>query len=159
MSTTTDTTTCQDCIHPACFHCENPVRSNHHSLADHPGTVSGSIPQALCQSCKRRGGPPTRPQTTVPDACLSCNTPFRPYATSITDHPGTLQNYSGGYCRTCTVRADRAEKYEAQREQKLFHLSDQELARIRAKAPDAYAYHMTRRPYREALGQKIGETA
>ena len=49
--------------------------------------------------------------------------------------------------------------YEAQREQKRFHLSDQELARIRAIAPEAYAYHMARRPYREALGQKIGETA
>ena len=159
MTTTATTTTCQDCEHPACFHCNEPVRSNHHSLADHPGTVAGSIPNSLCMGCKRRGGPPTRPQTKAPDACLSCHTPFRPYATSITDHPGTLQNYSGGYCKACKVRADRAEKYETQRDLKRFHLSDQELARIRRVAPEAYAYHMARRPHREALGQKIGETA
>ena len=159
MTTTINTTTCQDCVHPACFHCKEPVRSNHHRLADHPGTVAGSIPQALCQSCKRRGGPPTQPQTKTPAACLSCDTPFRPYGTTITDYPGTVLNHSGGHCSTCKRRADRAAMYDAQREQKRFHLSDQELARIRAIAPEAYAYHMARRPYREALGQKIGATA
>ena len=156
---TTTATLCQDCEHPACFHCKEPVRSAHHRLADHPGTVSGSIPNAMCKGCNRRGGPPIRPQTTVPDACLSCNTPFRPYATSITDHPGTLLHYSGGYCVTCKRRVDRAAKYGEQLEQKRFHLSDSALARIRRASPEAYAYHMSRRPYREDLGQKIGETA
>lgn len=155
----TKTTTCKNCAHPACFHCHHPVRSSAARLADHPGTVAGNLSEGVCKSCKRRGGPPARPQTKAPDACLSCDTPFRPYGTTIADYPGTVLNHSGGHCSTCKRRADRAAMYEAQREQKRFHLSDAELARIRRVAPEAYAYHMARRPYREALGQKIGATA
>lgn len=154
----TKTITCA-CVHPACFHCQHPIRSSAARLEDHPGTVVGILSKRVCQSCKRRGGPPTQGQQPAPDNCVGCDTRFRPYGTTIADYPGTVLNHSGGHCSTCKRRADRAAMYEAQREQKRFHLSDQELARIRAIAPDAYAYHMTRRPYREALGQKIGETA
>ena len=155
----TKTTTCKNCAHPACFHCQHPIRSSAARLADHPGTVVGILSKRVCQSCKRRGGPPTQGQQPAPDNCVGCGTRFRPYGTNIIEYPGTVLNHSGGHCSTCKRRADRAAMYEAQREQKRFHLSDGELARIRAIAPDAYAYHMARRPYREALGQKIGETA
>ena len=155
----TKTTTCKNCAHPACFHCQHPVRSSAARLADHPGTVVGILSESVCQSCKRRGGPPTEGQQPATDNCVGCGTRFRPYGTTIADYPGTVLNHSGGHCSTCKRRADRAAMYEAQREQKRFHLSDAELARIRRVAPEAYAYHMARRPYREALGQKIGATA
>lgn len=152
----------KECEHPICVHCDRPVRSQGLPLKDHPGTLAGSVLQSTCHGCTRRGGPPAYQQGKMAPHCYGCKKEFRPHTALLADHPGTVSRHSGGYCPTCKSRAtraaSRADQYATQRQLKSWYLSDEELQRIRRLAPDAYEYHMSRRPYREAAEQDRKKT-
>lgn len=84
-----------------------------------------------------------------PTHCIGCGREFRPWNAKAKDHPGMKSHAGHGRCHGCRNQARReALTTPALGEGDLYPFTDEALSHMPA---DVAAYHLRRRPHREAL--------